>query len=347
MPTNSLLGLTRLILLAGLSLAGPVLADTEYTDTVVLKNGNTITGNVKGLAQGQLSLDTDAMGTVLIEWDKIAEITSETGMQVETITSDRYFGVLEKPTQNGEIVVNTTTGKKVIPSNNIVHFTPINVSPWKRIQGSLSTGLSYTKSSNVTQYNIHLAALYRSRQHQVAVKYDSIVTRQDSGTTGQIDSGISYKGFRQNGWYGVGFLSFQRNEDLGIDGRGLLGAGLGRNMWETSRSILSLSAGLDVNAEDTTDGSQDSLELFGTLEYLLYKFQGSTTNLAFSTTIFPSLTDSRRVRTQVSTKLRQELFDNFFWGLTFYATSDNQPPLGALSKNDYGLITSVGWSFGP
>jgi hypothetical protein len=345
MQSDSHLARICLILLAGFILSGPAFA--EYTDTIVLKNGNTITGNVKGLAQGQLSFDTDAMGTVLIEWDKIAEITSTKGMQVETITNDRYFGELGQPTKDGEIVVKTTAGLKVIPSDNIVHVTPINVSPWKRIQGSLSTGLSFTKSSDVTQYNINLNALYRSRQHQVAVKYDSIVTKQNSGRTGQLDSGITYKGFRQNGWYGVGFLSFQRNQDLGIDGRGLLGAGLGRNMWETPRSILSLSAGLDFNGEDTTDGSQNSAELFGTLEYLLYKFQGNTTNLAFAMTVFPSLTDSGRVRTQVSTKLRQELFNNFFWGLTFYATSDNEPPEGAISNNDYGLITSVGWSFGP
>ena len=345
MPSNIFLRLTRLILLAGLILAGPALA--EYTDTIVLKNGDTLTGNVKALAQGQLSLDTDAMGTVLIEWDKIAEITSATEMQVETTTTERYFGVLAEPTRNGEIVVQTSTGPKAIASDNIVHVTPINASPWKRIQGSLSAGLSYTKSSDVAQYSIGLDALYRSRQHQVAVKYNSIVTRQDSGTTGQIDSGITYKGFRQNGWFGLGFLSLQSNEELGIDGRGLLGAGLGRNTRETSRSILSLSAGLDLNAEDTTDGSQNSVELFGTLEYLLYKFKGNQTNLAFATTVFPSLTESGRVRGQLSTKLRQELFNNFFWGLTLYTTSDNEPPEGAISKNDYGLITSVGWSFGP
>jgi len=345
MPSNIFLRRARLILLAGLILAGPALA--EYTDTVILKNGDTLTGNVKSLAQGQLSLDTDAMGTVLIEWDKIAEVTSTTAMQVETTTTERYFGLLAEPTRNGEIVVQTTTGPKAIASDNIVHVTPINASPWKRIQGSLSTGLSYTKSSDVAQYSIGLDAGYRSQQHQVAVKYDSIVTRQDSGTTGQVDSGISYKGFRQNGWYGLGFLSLQRNQELGIDGRGLLGAGLGRNMRETSRSIFSLSSGLNLNAEDTTDGSQNSVELFGTLEYLLYKFKGNQTNLAFATTVFPSLTDSGRVRGQLSTRLRQELFSNFFWGLTLYATSDSEPPEGAISKNDYGLITSAGWSFGP
>jgi hypothetical protein len=345
MPSNILLRLTRLIILAALILGGPALA--EYTDTVVLKNGDTLTGNVKALAQGQLSLDTDAMGTVLIEWDKIAEITSKKAMQVETTTTERYFGMLAQPTRNGEVVVQTATGPETIASDNIVHVTPINDSFWKRIQGSLGAGLSYTKSSDVAQYNIGLDALYRSRQHQVAVKYDSIITRQDSGTTGQIDSGISYKGFRQNGWYGLGYISFQRNQELGIDGRGLLGAGMGRNMRETSRSILSLSGGLDLNAEDTTDGGQNSLELFGTMEYLLYKFKGNQTNLAFAMTVFPSLTDSGRVRGQLSTKLRQELFNNFFWGLTLYVTSDNEAPAGAVANNDYGLITSAGWSFGP
>ena len=38
------------------------------TDTVVFHNGDRLTGEVKGLDRGQLSFDTDATGTIAIEW---------------------------------------------------------------------------------------------------------------------------------------------------------------------------------------------------------------------------------------------------------------------------------------
>jgi hypothetical protein len=319
----------------------------NYTDTVVLKNGDNITGNVKGLAQGQLSLDTDAMGTVVIEWDKIAEVLSDKTMQVETISTDRYFGKLVEPSGNGEVVVRTETGIKAIANDNIVHVTPIDGSFWQRIQGSLSSGFSFTKSSDVAQYSIDAEAVYRTRRRQVALELNTIVTRQDSGTTEQLDTGIEYKGFRNNGWFGLGLISFQRNQQLGIDGRGLFGLGAGRNVLQTSKSVLAVSAGLDLNVEDTTSGEQRSGEAFGTLQYFLYKYRGDQTNLLLDATIFPSLTDSGRFRYQYRLKFRQELLSNIFWGLTLYGTADNQPPAGALADNDYGVITSLGWTFGP
>lgn len=331
--------------LLALLLVEPVWA--KYNDTVILKNGDRITGNITALATGQLSFETDAMGTVLIEWDKIAEVISDTPVQVETTGSIRYFGDLEKPSQDKTIVVSSDKETETIPLNEVVHITPISDSFWQRIRGSLSAGFSYTKSSDVAQYNLNLNALYRARHHQVGVKYDSIFTRQDSGTTGQLDSGITYKGFRQKGWFGTGFFSLQSNETLGIDGRGLLGAGIGRALLENSHSTFSLSAGLDLNIEDTTSGSQNSTEAFGTLEYLLYKFQGNQTNLVLEATLFPSLSESGRYRSQFNAKFNYELFTHFFWGFTVYGTSDNKPPEGATAKNDYGVITSVGWTFGP
>ncbi|MEJ2138984.1 MAG: hypothetical protein P8Y61_05980 [Gammaproteobacteria bacterium] len=122
---------------------------------------------------------------------------------------------MKNPVQDETIVINSAQEAETIPLNKVVHITPISDSFWQRIRGSLSAGFSYTKSSAVAQYNVNLSALYRAQRHQVAVKYDSIFTRQDSGTTGQLDSGISYKGFRQKGWFGTGLLSLQSNETPG------------------------------------------------------------------------------------------------------------------------------------
>jgi len=110
--------------------AGPALAD--YTDTVVLKNGDRITGDVNSLAQGRLSFDTDAMGTVSIEWDKVAEILSEKSMQVETTGGIRYFGQLERSARDAEVTVKTTESVETVAIADVVHITPIGQSFWGR-----------------------------------------------------------------------------------------------------------------------------------------------------------------------------------------------------------------------
>jgi len=145
----------------------------------------------------------------------------------------------------------------------------------------------------------------------------------------------------------VGFVSFQRNQELGIDGRWLVGAGAGRTIFEKRAGTLALSTGLDLNVENTTSGQDTSGELFGALEYFLYSYKGNQRNLAVGLIAFPSLTEGGRFRWQFNTSWRQELFNAFFLGLTIYATGDNEPPAGALASSDYGVITSLGWTFGP
>lgn len=74
-------------------------------------------------------------------------------------------------------------------------------------------------------------------------------------------------------------MSYQRNQALGIDGRELIGAGAGRTIIESRRGELALSADLDFNIEDTTSGQDTSGEVFGSLDYSLYKYSGNQTNL--------------------------------------------------------------------
>lgn len=94
------------------------------------------------------------MGTVSIEWDKVAEILSEKSMQVETTGGVRYFGQLERPPRDAEVTVRTTESVETVAIAEVVHITPIEHSFWKRIQGSLSAGFSFTKSSDVAQFNL-------------------------------------------------------------------------------------------------------------------------------------------------------------------------------------------------
>ena len=51
------------------------------------------------------------------------------------------------------------------------------------------------------------------------------------------------------------------------------------------------------------------------------------------------------LRLRSSNPWRQEIVEDFFFDLSLYFTYDSDPPEGALSTNDYGLVTSFGYSF--
>jgi hypothetical protein len=323
----------------------PAPAFADDNDTVVLKNGNRISGTVKSMEEGQLFLDTDAMGTVAIKMDKIAEILSSTPMEVETVSGDQYFGKLEKPLQALQIDVRSDKSTDSIAIDDLVRIVPIGESFLKRLQGSMSAGFSYTKSSDVAQFSFSGNLLYQARRNQLALTYTNIVTDQDSGTSQQLYTRLGYRYKPGKHWYGLGFVSFQRNQELGVDARGVLGAGGGRTLFQSNRGALSVNGGLDLNVEDSGSARNSSVEAFAAIEYSLYKLSTPQSNLVISAIAFPNLTESGRFRWQVDTTWRQQLFKNIYWDWTFYASGDNDPPESAASKSDYGLITSLGWTF--
>ena len=71
----------------------PVLG-RDKTDVVILKNGDHVTGEIKSLDRGKMSLSTDSMRTVQIEWEDVERVTSQWVFEVETEMGLRTFGSL-------------------------------------------------------------------------------------------------------------------------------------------------------------------------------------------------------------------------------------------------------------
>ena len=95
------------------------------TDIVVFKNGDKLTGEIKSLKRGRLNLNTDATGTISIEWDQIGHIESLQNVQVETNTGTRFFGHLVATEKSGRVVVATNNGPQMLDGARVILMTPI------------------------------------------------------------------------------------------------------------------------------------------------------------------------------------------------------------------------------
>ena len=79
-------------LLLILVLASAAATGAPKTDIVVFHNGDRLTGEVKGLDRGELSFETDAAGTLSIEWARLVSVDSRQILQVELTSGLRYTG---------------------------------------------------------------------------------------------------------------------------------------------------------------------------------------------------------------------------------------------------------------
>ena len=119
-------------------------ARAQKTDVVTLANGDRITGEVSILDRGRLEYKTDDEGTIYIEWDNIATVTSSAQFEVGTSDGRRFVGSI-RPEGNRVLVVVEATGPVSLPMAEVTVITPIGRSFWKNWTAPL-TWVSATAS---------------------------------------------------------------------------------------------------------------------------------------------------------------------------------------------------------
>lgn len=341
----------RIIILT-LSLAfcvgGPVFA-RDKIDLVFLVNGDHITGEIKQLERGMLRVKTDSMGEVSIEWEDVAKIQSNYWFQFESITGQRMVAQIQATKDQHKITLVNEKGTREFTHGSIIRIAQMEDTFWSRVNGSANFGFSFTKASDVAQLNFSGRLSHRTEIREIAVKGSVITTRdQSSESTQRSDLQFVMTRFRDNRWFSSYLIGFESNDELGLTLRSSLSAGMGRYMVQTNTSEISILGGL-VGTTETLSGdvaAQQNLEGVLGAEYSKYIFDNPSVNMSIRLSVFPSITDFGRVRAQLDANIRRELIKDLYLDLSFYDSYDSDPPSGnAESTNDYGIVTSLGWSF--
>jgi len=324
------------------------LAQAEKTDIVVLKNGDKITGEVKGLERGKLEFSTDSMGTVSIEWEDIEAVISTTGQAVELTNGQRFYGPLQKSENTEMVQVATTEGAVGVDVLDVVSMYPVESSFWDRLDLGASVGFSWDKASNVGKYSIGADAEYRRQESITRAGFSSEVTTQRDGrsTTSRATLSGQHLRFRPNKRFTAWFANADRNDELGIKLRTLAGVGYGWVPIRSNRNWLMLTGGVDVNREYPEDGeAETNVEAVGMFSYEYFKYSDPERRFSTTLTVFPSLTDWGRVRADFKTQFDFEFVDDFFWIMSLYANYDSDPLSENASKSDYGINSSLRYKF--
>jgi hypothetical protein len=318
------------------------------TDVVTLKNGDHLTGEVKGLQYARLTFKTDTMETVSVKWQEVARVTSEYYFEVEMKNGLKYFGHLGAPPETGMLLVVGTERTVSLTLGQVVRIQPIKQRFWKRIDGSLSIGLSFTKASDVLRFSFNADAKYTERKNIAQIMISSIITTQNEQESRENTSiTLRYNRLLEKRWFLSAFTVLQRNDELGIRLRILGGGGGGRLLVNSNRMVLPVLAGVSVNNEWSDPDGQDAFSAEGLVGFSwhLFIYHQPKTDLSFDFITYPSITEGGRVRLDLDTRLRREIIKDFFVDLSFYLNHDNKPRSVTASKTDYGFVTSVGYSF--
>ena len=330
-----------------LTLSLPSLAAAS-DDTVIMRNGDRLTGEVKSLERGKLRFDTAATGTIPIEWDEVDFLSSSQNIQVETEDGTRYLGQLTRAADKGRVIVETNSGATELDAALVVHMTPIEAAGIERVDGDITAGYNFAKASEVEQFQFGLEFDVRTETRIFGLSADAVTSDSADNESSQRQSlDLEYTRLWPNRWLSGAVVRLDRNDELDLDLRTSIGIGGGRIVRQTNSQQLQLTGGVQLSRENVSglESDKDTVEAFFGINWDWFRYDTPELDLSTNLQVIPNLTDSGRVRAEFDIKLRWEIVSDLFWQLTLYDSFDSDPIVVDAEKNDYGITTSLGWEF--
>ena len=317
-------------------------------DSILLFNAQLLIGNIESAQLGEILIDDKDLGKLEVKQYKIRRINSYRRFRIQMNDKNVYFGSLKGGSKDGlvKIIQDDST---VIETNitNINLLIALEKNFFKRLDGSISAGFSYTKSSDLGQVNVNASASYITDKFEYFISW-SAISSLDSGEVSRdrADASIfvAYN-FRPTWFIGTSF-QYQRNLELSIARRFQQLLGVGHKLFIRRFWQLSFLSGISFNEEKSTSGTTSELllEIPLAAKFNFFRYRKPNIQVSASEQVFISLTQKGRVRYDNDISFSWEMFKDFYFTLHPYSSYDSQPPDGS-SNFDFGIAISVAYKF--
>jgi hypothetical protein len=312
----------------------------QKTDKVFLKNGDDITGEIKRLNYAKLSFDMTGPGVIDIKWEEIVEIVSDKTFQFTLRSGEVILTTLESLFSN----------KPSLTLDDIVEIVQIKDKFFQRLEGDITLGFNYNKSNSSANFNFSNTITFRRPKTEVNTKFNSVLSKNKNDTilSKNQDASLNYYRDLKNSFILFSNLGWEQNTALGLANRFLYKGGFGKIFVNNNHQRLISGVGLSYNVEQSTTSADynSNLESLITIQFKQFRYSTPKVSIDANFTILPGLSDWGRLRMDLQLNMKYEIFKDFNVGLSFYDLYDNRPPEGAVSKNDFGVNTTLGYVFG-
>ena len=313
------------------------------TDTVTLTSGETITGQIKTVENGVLTIATAySSADFQIKWDQVASLSSARPFVIETVDGRRVPGSLTADVANKALQV----GGVSVALAEISAIEPPVGSFWTRFESSIDVGYSMTRANDARQLTAGAKVLYT---HDRVV--DTIVgnvfsnSQSNAPDTQRWNLGNDFRYMVGDRWYANSAQDLLGSDEQSLDLRTTIGGGAGRYLFRSASQYLTASGGVAWTREDYTDSqipTQDSGEAYVGTEFMTEELK--LFNLVTRFNFYPSLTIDDRYRINYTLDIDFNLPGNWYVRTSLFENYDSSPPAD-LSKNDWGWSNAVGFKF--
>jgi hypothetical protein len=321
----------------------------KIRDTLFLKNGSKVIGEIKGIKLGVVTFDPDDANDITVQLKKIKTIAAlSQSFRIETIKHIVYFGKMIPSDTSGYTTLLSEYDTTSYAIEQISLLYPVRNYFKQRFTGDVKAGFDFTKSSGFGRLNYDGKLNYRAKKIEIIFSTSGIYSITDTAfSRDREDISIKHNYYFNTTWFGSLLLKYQRNLELGLHRRFQQGIG-GGNKFITNRHIYAWTrCGLVLNQEKNEENTSSGTltELFGQLEFNFFRFTKPELSFNIAETSYYSLTQKDRIRNDAQLDCNWEIIKDLDLTLSLYTNFDNQPPSTESRTFDLGIVFSIGFTF--
>jgi len=314
-------------------------------DTLVMKNGDMLVGDIKELSKAVMKMETDySDADFTIEWNKVGEIYTHNIFIISLSDGRRINASFSTdPTDSSKVLIFDRSGILSVKRNDIVLLKEVGQSFLGRLDASIGLGLTITTENKLKQLNTRGNIGYTGRFWRSNASLDAIRgVQQDSVRIRRTDATVGGMLLLQGSWFLAVTANFLQSDEQRLQLRSTTDISGGNLIVNTNRIYLAASAGLAWTNEEFTDTTLDRNSMEGKGGFELNLFDIKDFSLLTNAYIYPSITQKGRVRLDFKIDLKYDLPLDFYIKLGYTHNFDNQAAAGA-SPHFFKFDTTIGW----
>jgi putative salt-induced outer membrane protein len=355
-----------------------------WADTVVLKNGDHLTGSVTQIAGGKLTIHTDYAGDVAISFDQVSSVKVEKPIVLSQETKKGKKVDIHKTeitaidrTDTG-YTVTTASGTETVPTAGLTTVrTPgaqqayeASLHPGWLHDWTTTANVSFALArgnSNTTTLGTGFTAQRPTPTDKTSLYFNDIYANTTATTNGvstasttadNIGAGIRYDHNVNPKLFAFGTADFFEDQLQFLDLRAVAGGGFGWHAYKSPKQQLDVLGGVvwthesysTVPENDSTTPITPAVlpetNSFAALDFgeQYTRKLGAASLFTEQAYIFPDLADTSQYRFTANGTLSTKIKSFLSWQTTASDVYVTNPPSGT-KQNDFILTTGLGFTF--
>jgi len=317
-------------------------------DTVILNNGDQISGEIKSKQDDKLVITTSYAGDISVLWSEVKRLNADKALQLILNDDTRIKGSLKSSDANELVRIQHQKIASPIDIKlsqiKFINPAPELIAVVTKVSGRVNAGVSISSgNTEAKKYSLDTEVVVRSQVNRFTIAANLFKATENSiSTEDKNGASVKYDHFLAEKQYIYGNASVDRDKFKDLKLKSAIGIGYGYQLFETDQVNASFEGGLSMINDDYYLAKDMS---FSAARWSLKydrKFWNDKIQFFHQHEGLIDTTDTQNISINFQTGFRFPIYTGMNATLQLNTDWDKTPPVG-VKKTDHQVLFSVGY----